>query len=595
MKDYRKSSDAQEKITPGQIIKTHWHVLKDLLKNHKSASLSIFFFSAIIAILNIVDLKFLEHITNQAAKYINTRTPKDFYELFVIICFFILSIILLKAVSWLYSIVSTKYNNKVSMYIECQINKCLSNIAYENYESSVFFDKINLAKGASDQYSKAIFGLTEFIKIVVSIVIYGILLSKVSKLYLFIILISISVSIILSTIVTDYQLRFWKEHVSPEARRCNYFKKIIGNKTNHQNIKLFRAFDFFSSKFDTYNGKEQRNCLKLNILSFLTELMSSVFFLITFVCTAIVITQGIVSGEHQIGYYSMTIALLTSLFTSIKSFSVFIFNNTWYVKVIEAYLEIINMNDNKVNRTGFASQKTGIYLKNVTYTYPQSNLTALNNISVSFPLGQKIAIVGHNGSGKTTLVNIIMDLLCNFTGELSVDTVSTSAILQDFCQYQMTIKQNIEIGNAGKPLPEDQIYDILKKVDMYEYVTQLPAGINTSLGQLDRGVGLSKGQWQRLAIGRLLANPTANVWILDEPTAHLDPLSEIEIYKLILSLAENRLVFFISHRLGFAKNADRIIVVDGGRIVEDGNHQELLRNKESIYFKMYTAQKEHYT
>ena len=135
---------------------------------------------------------------------------------------------------------------------------------------------------------------------------------------------------------------------------------------------------------------------------------------------------------------------------------------------------------------------------------------------------------------------------------------------------------------------------ILKKVGLYEYVNTLPKGINTELGQLNQGIELSKGQWQRLAIGRLLANEESNVWILDEPTAYLDPITEIQIYDLILSLAGERLIFFISHRLGFAKKANRILLVHNGQIVQNGTHKELMADRCDIYRKMYESQKAWY-
>ncbi|MBQ6677778.1 MAG: ATP-binding cassette domain-containing protein, partial [Clostridia bacterium] len=109
------------------------------------------------------------------------------------------------------------------------------------------------------------------------------------------------------------------------------------------------------------------------------------------------------------------------------------------------------------------------------------------------------------------------------------------------------------------------------------------------------GVELSKGQYQRLAIARLLANEDSNVWILDEPTAFLDPIAEIETYRHIFDLEGDRLVFFISHRLGFAKHADRIVVTEDGRIVEDGSHSELIARENSVYKKMFESQKEWYS
>ena len=168
-----------------------------------------------------------------------------------------------------------------------------------------------------------------------------------------------------------------------------------------------------------------------------------------------------------------------------------------------------------------------------------------------------------------------------------------TAVMQDFIQHQLTIKENIEIGCGGAVKPDEFIWDIIRKVGLEEFVRSKPDGIYTMCGQLDQGIELSKGQWQRIAIGRLLANPAARIWILDEPTAYLDPLAEIEMYNLIYSLAGDRMVFFISHRLGFAKNADRIIVLKDGVAAEQGTHKSLMEAG-GIYAEMFSAQKEWY-
>lgn len=166
--------------------------------------------------------------------------------------------------------------------------------------------------------------------------------------------------------------------------------------------------------------------------------------------------------------------------------------------------------------------------------------------------------------------------------------------MQDFVQYQMTIRNNIEIGDIEKRFTDDEIWEIIDKVGLRETVSAFEKGIDTPLGQLENGIELSKGQWQRLAVARLLANPKKMLWILDEPTAYLDPLSEIEIYNLIYDLAGERTVLFISHRLGFAKKADRIVVFDNGRITKVGTHRELIEQGGS-YAKMYSAQESWYT
>jgi len=323
-------------------------------------------------------------------------------------------------------------------------------------------------------------------------------------------------------------------------------------------------------------------------------MVTSLLFIATFLVTAIYVASGVTSGVYSVGYFTMVIALLESLFSNIKQFAYFMLNGNWYVKVLNAYYEVLDFAEDDVKeKIAKKDIDCMISLDHIKYRYPQSENLALEDISAKFKKKEKIAVVGENGSGKTTLISIILSLLKKYEGEINTENIITTAIFQNFGHYQLTVKENVEIGCSGKILSDDRVVEILKQVGLYDCISQRPDGIYTNLGQLDNGTDLSKGQWQRLAIARLLAKEDSNVWILDEPTAYLDPLAEIELYNFIFDIAGDRLVFFISHRLGFAKNADRILVIDQGIIAEEGSHNELMK-KGGRYAKMFLAQKEWY-
>ena len=166
-------------------------------------------------------------------------------------------------------------------------------------------------------------------------------------------------------------------------------------------------------------------------------------------------------------------------------------------------------------------------------------------------------------------------------------------LCQDFTMYQTTIRDNILLGN-NKNLSDEYIFRILDLVGIGEFVRSLPGQLETNLGQLDDcGVELSKGQEQKIALSRIILNSDAPIWVFDEPTAYLDPLAEIDVYRSLYRISNNKTMLFISHRLGFAPKADRIIVFEHGRIIETGTHEQLYK-KQGVYANMYDARKDWY-
>lgn len=580
------------KVTIRQFFGVQLKILSELYKNHKFETTCIILFSSLLLSVQFIDLKFLEYITNSVFQYASDSEQIGFNSILLTTMFFFAALLILKLINWVNDVFQEKYISKIVFMSEKKIINKLSSISYEYYESNEFHDKINLARQASGQYAKAVFGITQFFNIIVLFIVYSIMLSRISGIFIAIILLSIIISVIISARVTDHQLNYWRSHVSPESRKNSYFKQIFSSRINHQNIQTTRSFCFFIKKYDYYNDKERKNFVTLNFLSFVTEFASSLLFIATFFIASIYVAKKVVSGELSIGYFSMTIALLMNLFSTIKQFTIFMLNGNWYVKILDSYYELLEFTEHTKNKLLNTENDQTIFMRDIKYKYIQSDLWAIKGITTSFNKGEKIAIVGLNGSGKTTMISIILSLLKKYEGEYGELDASKTAIMQNFGQYQLTIKENIELGNSGKSLSQAEIYDILKKVDLYDFIIGLPDGIYTKLGQLDDGVELSKGQWQKLSIARLLANNEANIWILDEPTAYLDPLSEITFYEFVFNISGDRLVFFISHRLGFARKADRIIVIDDGYIKETGTHSELMLLKNGIYRNMFESQKE---
>lgn len=242
-----------------------------------------------------------------------------------------------------------------------------------------------------------------------------------------------------------------------------------------------------------------------------------------------------------------------------------------------------------------------IIVKELTFRYPSSENYVLRNVSFEIKKGQKVAIVGENGAGKSTLVNCLLGLYNPTEGGIYLDDLDiqnvdpksyrekVSAILQDFMKYKLSLRENISFGNISELHNDQLITEVLDKVNMKYLLTQLKYGIDHKLSkEFINGDDVSGGQWQRIATARALIK-NSEILILDEPTSNLDPYAEINLFKTFLELADDKTAIMITHRLGPAKFADKIIVLDNGYIIESGKHDELM-SKKGRYYEMYSAQ-----
>ena len=241
----------------------------------------------------------------------------------------------------------------------------------------------------------------------------------------------------------------------------------------------------------------------------------------------------------------------------------------------------------------------------VSFTYPGTEQPVLKEVSFVLETGRHYALVGANGSGKSTIAKLMLGLYRPDGGQILINGIAITewpqdavnglfgVVFQDFARYSLTVRDNIDVAVSGR-LDDATVRASLARAGLSDdFVRRLPRGYDTPLGKVLRGgVDVSGGEWQRLAMARSLASE-APVRILDEPTAALDPLAESELYRSYSRIAAGLTTLFISHRLGSTKIADRILVIDGGAIVESGSHEELMRH-DGLYERMFAAQRHWY-
>lgn len=249
------------------------------------------------------------------------------------------------------------------------------------------------------------------------------------------------------------------------------------------------------------------------------------------------------------------------------------------------------------------SQETVDSLKvdELTVRYPNASSPAVERVSLIAHRGEMIAIVGPNGAGKTTLIRGILGVIRSQSGQVLIDEHDVSDVdfahrrhlfgilSQEFGRYEFTIRENLSLGQRG-PIGDDELWDALEKAQAADFVRDLPGKLDSQLGEQWGGVGLSCGQWQRLALARLILLDRP-IWILGEPTSSIDAEAEGAIFDQLGLLANGHITVLVSHRASTLRNTSRIYVIDHASVVEEGTYDSLIANSSSRFAKLFRSQR----
>ena len=536
------------------------------------------------------------------------ETKRSFGHILAVLVFmFVINILFSRFNQYYKDIYLPIFKLKVDYYMNEKIMRKANSIPYDIANSPEELDKYNrIIKNSSEMIMQAyqsfglVCGLLEaFIMVlyyIINVDIFAIVLSSFPLLY----------SYFLAEKSAEFKYELDKK-ISSFSRKKEYAKRVfyLHNYTAEiRTSKIGRIVKgIYQEGFMQTEDAYLRNGKKIALIAFLELLLGDaiamvlplVYVVIRMLCGAQYLMGDFIGITQAITIFSSDVEWMLDTMLELKSASLY----------ISDYIDYISQEEDQV-REGKKLDKTNefhIVFDHVQYQYPGNSegVLALEDVSVDIRSGEKIAVVGENGAGKTTFVSLLVNLISCSNGRILLNGTDINAygrrelksffgvVCQDYQIYPVSIRDNVSINGC---VADADIKDAIIKVGLADRINDINLVVGKEIN--DKGLELSGGERQRLALARVVANKFPVV-ILDEPTSALDALTERNINQLILSALKdtNRTLIFISHKLSTTKLVDRILVFEHGRIVEQGNHDQLMK-KEGLYSRMYNEQSNMY-
>lgn len=510
--------------------------------------------------------------------------------------------------SELKSLVGEKLSQGVVRSMYAHLHHKHIELELAHYENPKALDKMHRAvQEASFRPVKLLNEVQQFLKSVgSSLFLVGIFVSIQWYLVL-VLLVAIAPGIVLK-IRFARRYHQLKEKQSPLERKMYYFNRVLTGFPFAKEMKLFGFARFFLKRFRDLQENLFSDKLKLRRSEVIQNTVAQTFAVILIFGTLALVAFQTLNGLFTIGTVVMFFfafqrgySVLNDLFKSMAN----LLEDTIFMNDFREFVEEgghVPVNAKKSAKTPTFSLNQSIRVENVSFRYVNSKRDALQSINLTIRKGETVAIVGANGSGKTTLIKLLCGFYLPDSGTIYYDDTSTanlgreqictnlSAVFQDFALYNVSANENIALGDIQHPFSEQKVQHAATMAGIDDVLRQLPDGYNTLLGnQFLGGEELSIGQWQKLAIARAFYRDS-QLLLMDEPSSALDAVSEQQIIETLKALAHQKTAVIISHRLSTVRWADRIIVFNEGRVVEEGTHDELMKHggTYSILYKQAT-------